>query len=273
MRYSLRTLLIPRVTGPSSWLRFSLRTALIVVAIFCIWLSIESSHARKQKNAIETVRKLGGMLAYDFQMDRNGQWKRPFQPRGPQWLRKAIGDDYFQRVVVVNFDEGSDPTDDDLAVLHNLTDLRTLTLMNRRRITDDGLRFVAGLRRLQKLSLDGTNIDGSGLAHIRSLKGIELLTVSGTPLSDEGLEHIVTLSNLKMLDLSNTKITDKGLIHLASLKSLESLQIRDTAVTDNGLMHIKVLPSLKLVLLDKTKTTTSGRANLKQALPNCKVSD
>lgn len=112
MRYRLRTL----VMEPRRWMRFSLRALLIAIAIVGVWLGLESSRARKQKRAVATIESLGGRLGFDFQLDRQGSWKVDPRPSAPDWLIKAIGDDYFRRVVVVNFDEGSDPTDSGLTV-------------------------------------------------------------------------------------------------------------------------------------------------------------
>jgi hypothetical protein len=278
MASRLGTLLIqlatrPESSGRRSWLTFSLRTALLIVTLLCVWLAIESTHARRQKIAIAKLQELGGRIGFDYQYDRPGKWKSKPQPSAPRWLRSAIGDDYFRRVVIVNFDEGSDPTDNDLAILHDLPDLRELTLMNRTKITDCGLCNLSALPRLEVLALDGTNIDGSGLGHLPSPRRITGLSLSNAPVTDEALIHIEKMSNLKWLILINTKITDQGLAHLASLKSLESLQLQGTAVTDEGLAHLKMLPSLKRLLLDGTQTTAAGRADLRLALPTCQVAD
>jgi hypothetical protein len=114
----------PQISGYRALLRFSLRTALLVVTLLCIWLATETSRARRQQSAITTLRKLGGRIGFDYQLERPGKWKSEPRPRGPQWLRRTIGEDYFRSVVIVNFDEGSDPTDDDLAVLQELPSLR-----------------------------------------------------------------------------------------------------------------------------------------------------
>lgn len=267
MRSRLRTLL----TQPQRWMRFSLRAVMLAVAAICVWLGIESSRARTQTAAIAEIQRLGGRLAYDFQMDRQGRWIDNPRPSAPDWLVRAIGDDYFRRVAVVNFDEGSDPTDSDLAVLKDVPQLRVLTLMNRQQVTDSGLHFLSHQKQLQKLSLDGTSVEGHGLAYLRSPDAIELLGISNSPFSDAGLKHIAQMSSLKVLIVRNTKITDNGLAYLASLPALESLQIDRTAVTDSGLRHLVNIKSLKKVLLDETQTTERGRADLRQALPGCKV--
>ena len=48
--------------------QFSIRSLLmltVVVAIACSWLAVEKEHARKQQEAVEVIRKVGGMVSYD----------------------------------------------------------------------------------------------------------------------------------------------------------------------------------------------------------------
>jgi hypothetical protein len=122
-RFTIRDelwLIAPKSSSRRSWLRFSLRT-LLGVTVLCVWLAVESSRARRQKSAITTVQQMGGRLGFDYQLERRGKWKSKPRPSGPEWLRRVIGDDYFRRVEIVHFDEGSDPSDHDLAVLHDLS--------------------------------------------------------------------------------------------------------------------------------------------------------
>ncbi len=253
------------------WLRFSLKTIFVLVTLYCVWLAIVTLQAHKQQRAVKRIQALHGAVAFAFELDEKGNWKQNPQPFVPAWIRNALGEDYFRRVAIVNFDEGSDPTDVDLRVLEGLTDVQQLTLSNRKKITDAGLAHVTGLAHLNVLVLDGTNVTGPGLRHLRGLDQLEGLTFASTPLSDDGLAHLAALSNLKWLHLSDTMITDDGLRHLTGLQALEDLQLVNTNVTDAGLKHLESLHGLKSILLRGTKTTPEGRAALQKALPNCRV--
>src|SRR5690349_9024205 len=71
------------------WLRYSLRTLLLLVTLFCVWLGIQVDRAHKQQHAVRELRRLGGRVLYDCRPDTDRE------PSGPAWLRKLIGQDYF----------------------------------------------------------------------------------------------------------------------------------------------------------------------------------
>ena len=251
------------------WPRFGIRFLMLVVTLSAIWLAVSSNRARSQKKAVNQVEQLGGQLAFDYQFDANMNWKRDPKLPAPVWLIDLVGEDYARTVNIVNFDVGSDPTNDDLAIVERFSDLKQLSLANRTKISDDGLRHLAGMYDLEVLVLSGTNVEGEGLRHLRHCQSITGLTLDRTPLTDEGLKHVARLANLQWLHLSGTHITDQGLLHLASLGKLEYLELRGTAVTDEGLKHLFELKSLKHVDLGGTKVTSAGRKLLRAKLPNC----
>jgi Leucine Rich Repeat (LRR) protein len=255
------------------WLRFSLRTTFVLVTLYCGWLAFLTLRAREQHEAVERVMQLHGAVAYGFEIDADGNWKRNAQPLVPAWIRGRMGEDYFRCVAIVNFNENADPADDDLRVFAKLRDVQQLSFSNCRKITDGGLIHLSGLVRLKVLVLDGTSIQGPGLCHLLPLRHLEGLTFSSTPLSDDGLEKLAALPNLKWLHVNDTNITDDGLKRLSTSRSLQSLQLVNTHVTDIGLKHLESLQGLKNVLLRGTKTTPGGRAALRKALPNCHVPD
>jgi hypothetical protein len=255
------------------WLRFSLKTIFVLVTLYCIWLAVIALRAHKQHRAVKRIQELHGAIAFAFELDADGNWKQNPQPFVTAWIRNALGEDYFRRVAIINFDEGSDPTDDDLRVLENLADVQQLTLTNRKKITDAGLSHLAGLKHLNVLVLNGTSVRGPGLRYLRGLQQMEGLAFSSTPLADDGLEHLAALTKLQWLHLNDTRVTDEGLRRLAGMKCLEDIQLVNTAVTDAGLKHVESLHRLKRILLRGTKTTHEGRAALQKALPNCRVPD
>lgn len=262
----------PQTPSRRRWLRFSLRTTLVLVTFYCVWLAFVTFQARRQQKALNRVEELHGLVAFSYELDPEGRdWITNPQPFVPTWIRNRVGEDYFRCVAIVNFDEGSDPTNDDLEVIHFLPHLRQLTFANRKKVSDAGLAHLAGLKQLKVLVLDGTSVTGPGLAHLRGLGQLELLTLSSTPLTNDGLEHLAALTNLKTLIVSDTKISDDALRHIARVPWLESLQLVNTEITDAGLAHLESLRTLKSILLRGTKITREGRAALQNALPLCRV--
>src|SRR5262245_13991502 len=114
------------------WLRFSLRTMLLLITALCIWLGFQVNAARRQREAVTAILRNGGTVKYDFQLviDPKIPWNSSYKslkdasPSGPAWIRRLIGDEYFQDVVEVIFQDKAIP-ETDFAQLAKLPRLRT----------------------------------------------------------------------------------------------------------------------------------------------------
>ena len=92
-----------------------------------------------------------------------------------------------------------------------------------RRVTDAGLKELAGLKQLQTLILNGNLV------------------------TDAGLKELAGLKQLQTLYLGSTRVTDAGLKELAGLKQLQSLNLHDTKVTNAGVQELqKALPEVRI---------------------------
>lgn len=234
------------------WLQFSLRTLLVAMAVFAVWLGFKSARARRQRAAVDRILELGGIVMYDYEYEEGAK------PPAPDWLRQLLGDEYFLTVEGVALGTRH-LTDDDMEHFEALTELRVLRLPEGR-MTDAGLAKLKGLTRLTDLEL------------------------SCTPITDQGLAHLSGLVNLKHLRLQDTEVKDEGLAHLKNMKKLEQLCLgkrgvvgRDSQpvseITDAGLVHLEELKGLKRLTLYNTKTTEVGKQRLEQALPALKIAD
>lgn len=101
--------------------QFSLRTLLVLLTALAIWLGFTVNRAQVQKKAVRAIEAAGGVVQYDWQPKLKPQsggtvsvayqashWTNVLtpesgQPGGPAWLRRLIGDDYFQEVESVAF--------------------------------------------------------------------------------------------------------------------------------------------------------------------------
>ena len=57
------------------WFQYSLRTLLLVVLLASIgmsWVAVRVQGARRQKAAVEAIKKLGGWVIYDWEFDQSG---------------------------------------------------------------------------------------------------------------------------------------------------------------------------------------------------------
>ena len=93
------------------WLRFSLRTLLVVMTVLCVWLGFKVNAARRQKEAVEAILKAGGEIFFDYQLEPptgqpdkfNFDFDQNVSPPGPAWLREQLGEEYFREVYAVRF--------------------------------------------------------------------------------------------------------------------------------------------------------------------------
>jgi len=51
------------------WLRYSLRTFLVVLTVFCVWLGALVYRVNKQREAVQWVKDHGGEVYYEFEVE------------------------------------------------------------------------------------------------------------------------------------------------------------------------------------------------------------
>ncbi len=246
----------PQSHGPPTRRRrlwqFSLRSFLLLIAVVSVWLGLWVNHARRQKDALDAILKLHGFVEYAHQFPDGKRRPKPLntaEPPGPAWLRERLGDEYFVRVVGLQFWE-QPVSDDDLAHVGVLTDLQYVS-------------FVGGRQ--------GAKITGTGLAHLRHLTRLRFLDLLQHPVTDDGLRHLPSLPQLEVIDLRSTEITDAGVEQLKRFKKLRHVALDNTPISDAGLEHLTVLPKLQTLVLRNTKVTDKGIKKLQAVLPNCKI--
>ncbi len=148
--------------------------------------------------------------------------------------------------------------DEDFVWLASLPLLRTVRLGHG--ITDAGLVHVAGLKRVETLTMPGAPIKGSGLSHLSGLTKLRTLDLEGTQVNDASLVHLQGLKELQSLNLGGTLITGRGLEHLKDMTSLESLNLDypDEALNDEAIALLKGLTKLKTLILSESSLTDAS---------------
>ena len=84
---------------------------------------------------------------------------------------------------------GEDITDDDLAALEHLPRVTWLDISQNKRITDEGLKHLKGLKKLETLYVYGTQVSDAGLVHLEGLPALEELSVLNTKVTREGIKR------------------------------------------------------------------------------------
>ncbi len=183
----------------------SLAVLTLVVALPCIWLATEMNQASQQREAVASVLKAGGRIAYDYQRDC---FDAKAQPPTPEWLRTWLGPDFFANVREVDaagkFDDAATKQ------IKGFSQLRKLGLL-RCPVTDAAMENLEGLTQLQELDLRETKITDAGLKHLEGLSQLQKLYLFGVSVTDAGMESLAKLSQLDDLEVSNTKISQSGL--------------------------------------------------------------
>jgi uncharacterized protein YjbI with pentapeptide repeats len=251
------------------YLQFSLRSLFVLTTLCAMWLGYLSKRAHDQRVAVKRILELGGSLAYDFKFDAAGKpVKNPARPGWP-WLRRLVGDEYFQEVVRVNLDK-TDVSDADLQLIGRLKHLSFLSL-NHTKVSDAGLSHIRRLCGLRDLGLMETKITGAGLRHVKDFENLEGLNLSRTAVDDQGVKYIGNLSRLERLDLWETSVTSKGVASLTRLTNLDFLSLRYTHVDDSAISHLVAMQSLTELHLSGSRVSGEGLFSLREALPSCEV--
>lgn len=83
-------------------------------------------------------------------------------------------------------------------------------------VTDEGLKALAAMKNLRRLSLDRTRITDAGLQNLSGLKLLEYLNVHTTAVTDAGLIALKPLKQLRSLYVWQTKVTPAAVGGLSS---------------------------------------------------------
>ncbi|KAH7574334.1 hypothetical protein JRO89_XS03G0283700 [Xanthoceras sorbifolium] len=168
-----------------------------------------------------------------------------------------------------------------------LTMLKELQVSNCN-ITDLGVSYLRGLRKLIMLNLEGCNVTAACLDYISgyfcaALVALAYLNLNRCSISDDGCDKFSGLKNLKILSLGFNNITDACLVHLKgslslclslcylvslknmhieNLTNLESLNLDSCNIGDEGLANLRGLTLLKSLELSDTEVGSGGLCHL-----------
>ena len=237
--------------------RFRLSTLLVILAVAAIWMALISNRARNQQLAIAWLQSQGATVRMDWQFIREQGidrfiGKSNHSPPGPTWIRRRLGDDYFQTVIGI---EGSI---EDLQRISCLTELRWLNLRNSQLAN---IEELAHFRRLERLTLCNTQV--SDISPLRDSVRLESLHLTGSPVEDLSalthaselqelglngtdviqLDSLPQLPKLRILHVDRVQLTELEPFH--NMASLTQLRIHDNTISDDELASIRAsLPHL-----------------------------
>ncbi|MCZ2343621.1 MAG: protein kinase [Bacteroidales bacterium] len=126
-------------------------------------------------------------------------------------------------------------------------------------------------RKFRHINLGGTAVTDDWLPHFKNIDDLEFLNLRYTEIGDKGLAHFQRCRKLKYLSLGKTKITDASLAYFQDCPNLEDLILSEIAITDESWKLFKGWKNLKNLDLLKTNVTANSIENLKQSLPQCRI--
>ena len=146
-------------------------------------------------------------------------------------------------------------SDEWIAPLGKLTNLKMLRLVNNGKLTDVGMAHLAGLKNLESFSFVGTGMKGHAYAKFEGWTRLVKVSHRGSSIDDEGLRQLCEhLPNLESISLAHAKFTDAGAVHLNKLTKLKGLEIGTRNATPSCLQHLTKLPLTYLQLGDGLDT-------------------
>jgi Leucine-rich repeat (LRR) protein len=295
----------------SGWLRkhlrISLRSMMLLPLLFGVWLGWRVMKAREQREVVGAVKRYGGWIHYDYDFV-SGKPTPGREPRAPQWLRRVLGDEFFQEVrhVSLAYDNSTgkqsnnsnvSPCDDLLARLARQSGLKFL-LLKKSQATDGGLKHIGAMTGLEELYIwDATAVTDAGVAHLARLNNLKKIHINGSKITDESLVLLSSLPSIESLSLQENhfsdkgfsclkgekrlkdlwaglgdlQVTDAGLVHLKDFKYLQLLDLQNSKISAQGLEQLRGLSNLKSLWLGGTAVTKLEKQHFQQAMPNLKV--
>jgi internalin A len=261
--------LMPSSRNPTRrWMAFSLRGMLLVITLAAVWMGYLTNRAVQQRRAVAAIKQLGGEVAYDWEFakpDRRRSWPNNVEPHPPgsRWLRKLVGDEYFQRVREIdlhNRDSELPRAGIGLPSLSGLSHVREIDITGFELSTKQ-LSFLASMNELEELHLDECVLTGNALVHLRPDRLIDL-KMETCQITPAALQEIGRCTLLEELSLDDTTVDAQQMGWLAPLKQLRSLALSNTGTTDAALAHLADLTTLRIVALDENPLTGAGLRHL-----------
>jgi internalin A len=150
-------------------------------------------------------------------------------------------------------------TEDALQPLGELVNLRDLRLTMRRRHLDcDGLRFIAGLKRVETFVLD-TEVDDGVFERISGMTSLIDLSIKSSLISGDGLWCLRDLKALKTLRIYGGPYAGGGLCGIRNLAGLETLSIECGSLSTGAMCEISQLKHLRRLTIHENDGVNRGR--------------
>jgi Leucine Rich repeat len=163
------------------WLRFSLRSLFIVVAVLAVPLGWEVNRVRNQRLALAEIERTRGLYM------GSSRFSNPFSGE-PLFLNQPNQVDFLWHV------------------LYDVTFVSAGEMTN-----DSALPALLGLPKLETLDLRYSQITDAGLERLSTKTSLKWVWLDHTKITDVGLVHLERLPNLTAISLGSSGVTENGM--------------------------------------------------------------
>lgn len=148
-------------------------------------------------------------------------------------------------------------------LLEQMTQLRSLSLSQEGRLTDEALKSIGTMTELTSLSLNsyvGTErlgwmrFSASGIRELRGLRNLRSLHLVGQEVPADSLDF----PELTSLSLGHAAVDDSVAVQVSKLRALRSLELVYCHIGDTGLEAIASLPDLRRLDLSSNSVSDAG---------------
>ncbi len=219
----------------------SLDDAKLFVARFCgltTWADLESTVTRppSRRRPIHGVSMTPPFYRIQWQ-DNSIEPRPPLSAEGWEHIFAVMRENR-----ITGLRAGPLISNEILARVTELDFVTALDLSESGRVTDEGLRHVANMPRLEVLNLSGCDITDQGLAVLRHLPALrEFYLWHHHGISDTGLAHLASCEQLERIDLLGSTTGDGVIRALAGKDRLRHFK-SGNLLTDSGLALLRHLP-------------------------------
>ncbi len=133
--------------------------------------------------------------------------------------------------------------DASLAPLASVADKISSLDLARTKVTDAGMKAVAGMKNLTELHLENTAVTDAGLDQLKGLAALEYLNLYSTKVTDAGVKKLTGLAKLKALYLWQTGVTKDGVAALKKAMPGTHINVGWTAEDDAKPVAVAAAPA------------------------------
>lgn len=141
------------------------------------------------------------------------------------------------------------------------------------KLTDTGLRYLAGLTNLEFLDLGRSQVTDSGVGLLADHPKLVSLAVPETKVTAAGVKRLASSTSLKFLHLSGDQVTDDLLEALMAVHKIHLLTYRAGVgpKMDSSWQTVATDTDIKVIDLTDTRVTPEGRKWIQENMPKCLV--